>query len=333
VSPDGVIVINPKEVEELLSLQDAINAVEAAYRAHATGEATLFPVVRERLDGGSVCGIKSSYWASRNVIGLKLAGYWPGNRAIQRTNHQGSVLLADATTGQLLAIMDGNVITERRTAAAGVVAARLLARPRPSILGVLGCGAQGENQAEAMLHSFPSLGAIRLWDRDSGRAERLARSLQHSRSQLKVSAVAEASKAVRDADVIVTATASTTALIEVEDVMAGAHVNAMGSDTAGKRELSPTLVESCVLIVDDLSQSRLLGESQPPVTWPETPATIGEVLLGLRMGRTSDSQITVFDSTGIGLQDLAAADAVFRDALRFNRGIVVPWDRSQEARD
>jgi ornithine cyclodeaminase/alanine dehydrogenase-like protein (mu-crystallin family) len=157
--------------------------------------------------------------------------------------------------------------------------------------------------------------------------------LQHSRSQLKVSAVAEASKAVRDADVIVTATASTTALIEVEDVMAGAHVNAMGSDTAGKRELSPTLVESCVLIVDDLSQSRLLGESQPPVTWPETPATIGEVLLGLRMGRTSDSQITVFDSTGIGLQDLAAADAVFRDALRFNRGIVVPWDRSQEARD
>jgi ornithine cyclodeaminase/alanine dehydrogenase-like protein (mu-crystallin family) len=69
------------------------------------------------------------------------------------------------------------------------------------------------------------------------------------------------------------------------------------------------------------------------VTWPETPATIGEVLLGLRMGRTSDSQITVFDSTGIGLQDLAAADAVFRDALRFNRGIVVPWDRSQEARD
>jgi len=333
VNPDSLIVVSPDEVEALLSLEAAVNAVEAAYRAHAAGEAKLFPVVRERLDDGSVCGIKSGHWPDRNIVGLKLAGYWPGNRAMQRANHQASVLLAEAATGRLLAIMDGNVITQRRTAAAGVVAARLLARPGPAILAVLGCGAQGQNQAEAMLSSFPSLVGLRLWDRDSGRADRVARSFQGSWNQIEVSAEREPDKAVRDADVIVTATASTAALIDIKDLRPGAHVNAMGSDTAGKRELSPALVESCVLIVDDVNQSRNLGESQPPVALPETPASIGEVLLDIRTGRTSDKQITVFDSTGIALQDLAAADAAYRDAVRLNRGTEVPWDRRHDPRD
>lgn len=328
MSRDQVVVINAAEVKELLTLDLAIEAVDSAYRAHASGEATLFPFVRERLDGSSVCGIKSGYWPSRNVVGLKLAGYWPGNTEMQRANHQATVVLAEATTGRLLAVMDGNVITERRTAAAGVVAARLLARPRPEILAVLGCGALGRNQAAAMLRSFPSLVEVRLWDRTSTRAEALARGLQLTVPGLKASAASDAGSAVRNADLVVTATASISPLIEFDNLKEGAHVNAMGSDTAGKRELSPALVESCVLIVDDLSQSRLLGESQPPVVWTQTPPTIGETLLGRRAGRTTDRQITVFDSTGIGLQDMAAADAVFRTALRLKVGTHVPWDFS-----
>lgn len=325
MSPDRVLVLNPHEVDELFSLEQAIEVVEAVYRAHASGEATLFPVVRERLGDGAICGVKSGHWADRKVVGLKLAGYWPGNSAMQRPSHQASVLLADATTGRLLAVMDGNVITERRTAAAGVVGARLLARPNPRVLAVLGSGAQGRAQAEAMLGFFRSLIEIRLWDRSSGRAETLAHALQVPSRQLEVFAVGDAAEAVRKADLVVTATASTSPLINLEDLTPGAHVNAMGSDTAGKRELAPALVESCELIVDDPSQARLLGESQPPVSWKESPATIGEVLLGRRPGRTSDDQITVFDSTGIGLQDVAAAEAVFREAVRLNRGTAVPW--------
>jgi ornithine cyclodeaminase/alanine dehydrogenase-like protein (mu-crystallin family) len=330
LSTDHILVVNPQEVEQLLPLERGIEAVEAAYRAHASGEAILFPVVRERLVGGAVCGVKSGHWAARHVVGLKLAGYWPGNSAVQRPNHQASFLLADADTGRLLAVMDGNVITQRRTAGAGVVAARLLARPRPRILAVLGCGAQGRNQAHALAGSFPSLSEVHLWDRDPARAEAVAGALRATHN-VQVSTAADPAAAIRNADVIATTTASTSALFDLDDVRAGAHVNAMGSDTAGKRELAPRLVESCLLVVDDRSQSVLLGESQPPVHLKDEPPTIGEILVGRRQGRSSDDQITVFDSTGIGLQDIAAADLVYRDAMRLNRGRSVRWDLPDSA--
>lgn len=321
---DQILVINPGEVDRLLPLEKAIEAVEAAFRAHATGEAALFPVVRERLREGAVSGIKSGYWPNRHIVGLKLAGYWPGNRSAGLPNHQASVLLADSDSGRLLALMDGNVITSRRTAAASVIGARLLARPKPRVIAILGCGAQGRSQAHALITSFRSLSEVHVWDRSPARAESLAADLR-AVFPIEVSTATTGADAIHGAQLINTTTASTSPLFELEDVAAGAHINAMGSDTAGKRELGARLVESTLLVVDDRDQSRRLGESQPPVSLETEPPTVGEILLGLKPARTSEDQVTVFDSTGIGLQDLAAAEAIYRSAIRMRVGTSVPW--------
>lgn len=325
MSSDRILALSWLEVDSLLSLQLAIDAVTSAFEAHATGEARLFPFVRERLEAESVCGIKSGYWPSRNLVGLKLAGYWPGNSKTGLSNHQASVMLAEATSGRLLAVLDGNVITSRRTAAAAVVATRVLARSRPQVFAILGCGGQGRDQAHAMVAAFESLAELRLWDRSPERAERLAGMLRVLAGARSIVIASSAGEAAQGADVIVTATASTSPILSREEIAPGAHVNAMGSDTAGKRELDPRLFEDGLLVVDDREQSRLLGESQPPVIWQQGPPTIGEVLLGRRSGRGSDDQITIFDSTGIALQDVAAADAAYREALRQGLGTSVPW--------
>jgi ornithine cyclodeaminase/alanine dehydrogenase-like protein (mu-crystallin family) len=325
VSSDRILALSSIDVDNLLSLQLAVDAVTSAFQAHANGEARLFPFVRERLEAGSVCGIKSGYWPGRNLVGLKLAGYWSGNSSRSLSNHQASVMLVEATSGRLLAVLDGNLITSRRTAAAAVVATRVLARSRPRVVAILGCGVQGREQARAMLASFENLAELRLWDRSPDRAERLAGTLRGSTHTRSVLIAGSAGAAAHGADVIVTTTASTSPILSREEIAPGTHVNAMGSDTSGKRELDPRLFEDALLVVDDREQSRLLGESQPPVIWRQDPPTIGEVLLGRQSGRGSDDQITVFDSTGIGLQDVAAADVAYREAVRQGRGTPVPW--------
>lgn len=321
-----ILVLNREETSRIFSLEVAITAVDDAYRAHATGSGRLFPVVRERIEGG-VCGIKSGYWPAASAIGLKVAGSWSGNHARGLATHQATVVLCDAATGRLRALIDGNVITTQRTAAAGAVALRALARPNARTVAILGAGVQAFAQAMAARHVFPDLQQICIWARHHGRAEQLAVRLRAN--GLDVVVAADATSAVRGRDIVVTTTPSTEPLVSRDAVGPGAHINAMGSDTQGKRELSPDLVMSATLVVDDRDQARTLGESQPPVEWGHVPATIGEVLTGRRSGRTDDAEITVFDSSGLGLQDVMAAAHIYKHACDTGAGLWVEWGQEQ----
>jgi ornithine cyclodeaminase len=320
-----VLLLDYDTVLRLFPLDVAMEAMETAFRAHARGTARLFPVVREGLPGGAVSGIKSGYWPEYSALGLKIAGSWPANPQRGLESHQATVLLCDAQTGQVRALIDGNAVTTQRTAAAGALGLRLLARPEARVVAVLGAGVQAAAQIAAVRLVCSSVEAIRIWARDVGKAEKLAQSESDAASE--VIAAANVADALRGSDIVITTTPSTVPLFPSDLMVPGMHINAMGADTRGKRELPPDLIERVRLVVDDREQARTLGESQPPVVWREEPPTLGEVLEGKRTGRTSSDEITVFDSTGVGLQDVASAALLFRRALQSEQGVWIPWRR------
>ena len=321
-SPD-ILLLDSAESYRLLTLDIAVEAVEAAYAAHASGSGRLFPVALQHLDPpDALFVVKSGIWPERDMTGLKLVNYRSTNEAHGLDNHQAVMLVCDAETGCLRALVDGNAITTQRTAAAGAVGVDRLARPDVETIAVLGSGLQARAQLAAALHARPGLRTVRLWARDREKAARLVDAAGEGRD---ASVAASAAEAVRGADVVVTCTASREPLFDAADVAPGAHVNAIGSDADDKRELPVELVERVRVVVDDVTQSRMLGETKAPVRLAEPPPTMGDVLLGRAAGRTRADEVTIFDSTGIGLQDLAAAQALYRTAASSGAGRWMPW--------
>lgn len=321
-----VLVLGSTQLRSLLTLDVVVPAVEAAYVASSRGEATVYPVVRETLPGGmGVFGIKSGYWPGQDALGLKVAGYWPGNRARGIDNHQATVLLVDPPTGTVRAVMDGNVITYSRTAAAGAIGARRLARPDARRAVVVGTGVQGEAQARALAWWKPELEIVAFEPLDEpdrqralGFAERLRRDGIDCRAAVSLQA------AVAEADVVVTATPSSQPLVARAWLRPGTHLNAMGADTRGKQEHDVATLRDARVVVDDWRQARELGECQHGVAaglfGDAPPATIGEVIAGEAEGRQTPDELTLFDATGIALQDLAAAALAYRLAREHGLG-------------
>ena len=165
-----ILILDHDATMRLFSLDVAIDAVEAAYRAHATETARLFPVVREHLEDGAACGSKSGYWPTAVAVSLKVAGSWSANRTRGLETHQATVVLCDAATGRLRALINGNAVTTQRTAAAGAVGLRALARPDLRSMAVLGTGTKALAQTLAARHVYPHLHVVRVWTRNTARA-------------------------------------------------------------------------------------------------------------------------------------------------------------------
>jgi alanine dehydrogenase len=312
-SASAVAFLTDSEVRERLDFAELVGEIEAAHVALARGGARLFTIVRESLAGGAVFGIKSGSWLDRGLLGLKQGGYWSGNKALGMPRHQAVVCLFDPTTGRLDAVVEATTLTALRTAAATSVAAKRLAARWTTAL-VIGVGQQAEAQARALSWAFPGV-SIRCYDahrRDPRRAASLADRLE--RDGLPAKAAPRLRRAVEEADLIVTATPSQTPLFPASWLQPGAHVSAVGADTRGKRELDARLLASAKLVVDDWDQSSEIGECQygECLRNGDRPSTLGEVLAGMRPGRESSDEITVFDSTGLAIQDLVAARLALR---------------------
>jgi alanine dehydrogenase len=321
------LVLNRAEVERLISLPEAIAAVEQAFIDLANGAASLFPVIRERIDpAGGFFGVKAGYLPSAGALGYKGGGFWAANRAKGLEAHQSVILLYDPETGTPRAAIDGNYLTILRTGAAGAIAARELARPDSSIAAIIGSGAQGDIQLRALCEVLP-ITEVRCFDSDPARARGLAE-VACSRG-LRGSAAGSIRGAVEGAHVVVTATPSFEPVIDSDWVEAGTHINAFGADTRGKQELDPQLIARALLVVDYLPQAREIGESQHAFREGligEVHAELGEILARKKPGRSSSDQVTIFDATGIALQDLAVASVVWRAALRDGVGVSVQLD-------
>jgi len=297
-------------VPDLLSVGDAIVAVERAFAAYDRDEARAYPVVRETTGHRrAVFGIKSGFDRGAMLLGLKAGGYWPENAAAGRTNHQSTILLFDPETGMASALVGANYLTGVRTGAASAIATRHLARKDATTLAMIGAGVQAGYQLRATL-AVRDLRDVVGWDPSPANLEALGRDVRAL--GLRFTAAPSPEAAVRRADILITVTPSQAAIVHKDWVRPGTHINAMGADTAGKQELAPDLVASASVYVDAVEQAITIGECQHAYRQgllgrDDLTRTLGGLASGRLPGRRSDEEITLFDGTGIALQDLAAA--------------------------
>lgn len=308
-----MIHISEDDARRAIGLQAAIDAVRTTFVDLHEGRCRLLPVVREGLSNGlGTFGVKSAEYESLGLVGLKAGGYWPGNTTHKAplTNHQSMTLLFDASSGQALSSIEANWLTEARTAAAGAVAIDTFARQDAQTLGIFGTGMQARSQIEAALIARHFV-TIRICEYDSVTASALATAIREAHSDIKV-LVTNPEETVRRSDVLITVTPSNEALFAPEWVPEGQHINAMGADTVGKRELPRSLLRKARLFHDDAEQSQVLGEFQGLGDHARMSVSIGSVLAGVSAFNRSDRDVTIFDGTGVAVQDIAVAWVAYK---------------------
>jgi len=325
-----MLALSRRDVLELLPLADCIEAVERAFCLHAEKRTFGPGVLGVPAVDGSFHVKVAGLLGERSYFAAKTNANFPDNpRRHGLPTIQGTVVLADAATGRPLALMDSASVTALRTGAATAVAAKFLARRDARTATIVGCGAQGETQLAAIAAVLP---LQRAWvlDSDHARAEAFATRAAASLG-VSVEAAKDLRAAVRASDVCVTCTPARRAFLGVADVGPGTFVAAVGADNRGKQELEPALVASATLVVDILEQCAEIGELQHAlaaglITRERVHAELGDVIAGRRPGRTCEDEITIFDSSGTALQDVAAAIAVYEKARASGRGTEVTLD-------
>ncbi len=314
-----VLILSQDEVESCLPMDKTIEAVRKAYIAFAKGRVQLAPVAH--LDVKQYNGevdIKPGYVEDFGIIGTKIASGYYDNHKLGLPSGVAVIVLMDLKTSMPIAIMDGTHITSYRTGAAGAVAASVLARKNSKRVGVVGTGTQGRMQVMALRELF-KIEEVRAWDIVGEAADRYAKEMSEGLG-IKVNAFTEVEKVVRDVDIVVTVTPSREALVKKEWISEGVHINAIGADGPGKQELDPHIVAMAdKVVVDSLAQCRRIGEIQHAlkqglISEDDVHAEIGHILIGEKSERESDKEITLFDSTGLAAQDIAAAYVVYKGA-------------------
>jgi ornithine cyclodeaminase len=318
-----MLIVPESLIADLVTPDAALAAVEAVFAAMARGEAGNFPVVREALGDGRQYGFKSGFDRAAGVLGLKAGGYFPANAAAGRPNHQSTVWLHDPGSGRPAALVGGNLLTALRTAAAAAISIDRLARPDARVLGMLGAGHQAAFQlrAAARVRRFERVVA---WNYHPEMLPRLAAVADEL--GLPFAAVTP-ERLGAEADVIVTVTASPAFTLADAMVQPGTHLACMGTDTRGKQEVEPALLSRATVFCDEVAQSVTIGEAQHAVAAgliaADAIVPIGIVITGRHPGRRSADEITLFDGTGIGLQDLAVAAMAVQTARARGLGIEV----------
>jgi ornithine cyclodeaminase/alanine dehydrogenase-like protein (mu-crystallin family) len=301
----------------LISLEDAISAVESAFSSLANDTARVFPVASAQgLKGTERWAVKSGYDRNLATVGFKVGTNWPGNKEKGLPAHASTVVLLDPLTGFAQALIGAAHLTVMRTAAADAVAVKHLARVDATTLAVVGAGHQAFWDVKAIsLVRF--LAEIRVTSRDFSSAERMAGRL---RSDGLPAEAMMPEQAVVGADIIVTATPAQSPVLRDEWVAPGAHVSAMGADSYGKQELPVSLLERALLFCDVPDQAITIGEFQTIARSNGSDhldiTSIGDVINRTRTGRLSTDAITVFDSSGTAVQDLAICQIALDRAHR-----------------
>ena len=319
-SESRLLMLNADAVAAYLQPDDVLAAVREAFVLHSEDKGRVFPVIREQLSTGGVFGIKAGDVQSEGLLGFKAAGFWPSNRARGSEPHQATIMLVDPATGRPVCIIDGNAITTTRTGAAGALGLQQLARRDSTRLCVFGTGVQARAQVGHALRVLPHIQYLRYVSVDRKRDEDFE---NHFAGRVQMECAIDADAAVARSDVIITATPGGGPLFNAEAVQPGTHLNCVGADTKGKRELPEGLLARVRLVVDDRVQSRQIGESQ----WaPETPCVeIGDLLTGKATLERAQDDITVFDLTGLALQDLTVARLVHDKARTGGKGVEIHW--------
>jgi ornithine cyclodeaminase/alanine dehydrogenase-like protein (mu-crystallin family) len=317
-SSSDTLVLTRSDVARFLGIDACLEAVELAFRLNGTG-AAIGPSVLELPGIGGGFHVKAGgLKLDRAYAATKINANFPGNPAGRGLpTIQGLVLLFDAESGEPLALMDSAELTALRTAAATALATRLLAREGASVVAIVGCGRQSRDHLRFLARVRPLRHAFAI-DSNPAAAQRFAADMSQEMA-IPVCAVGHVGDA-RAAEIWVTCTPSSAALLSRADVNPGAFIAGVGADNPHKRELAGDLFDGTTVVADILGQCLAMGDLRHAVAegklQPEqVHAELGDLLAGRKPGRRSDAEITVFDSTGMALQDVAAAAAVYRGAL------------------
>ena len=324
---DPIVVLGRADVAALLTLDDCIAAVESALAREARGAMAPPGALGIPAMGGGF-HIKAAILPGRPAyFAAKCNGNFPDNPRLRGLpTIQGAILLADATDGRPLALMDSVEITIQRTGAATALAIRHLARADARVATICGCGAQGRIQLRALLAARP-IERVFAIDKDAATAARFAAEMREA-AGVEIVATDDLAGAMQSSDICITCTPSRQWFLGRAHVRPGTFIAAVGADNPDKQEIEPALLAASRVVVDSIAQCAEIGElhhalAAGVMTADDVFATLGEVIAGIKPGRIVADEVTVFDSCGIAVEDVAAAALVYEAALRDGRGLRV----------
>lgn len=326
-----ILLLSEKDVTPLLSMSEVMEAVESAFRERTLGRVQMpaKPYLFYSKYNGDLRTMPS-YLEKLDVSAVKIVNVHPDNpRKYNLPTVIATIVLIDPKNGAPLAIMGGTHITAMRTGAAGGIAAKYLARKDSRVVGLVGAGTQAKTQLMGLLSLYGKLEEVRVWSRTEKTRDAFNAEMEPRCGDVtKIIPVENVREAVEGADIVVTTTPSRKPLVLSEWVSSGIHFNCIGADAPGKEELDPKILKKAKIVVDDWEQASHGGEINVPlaqgiITKENVWAEICEVVGGLKPGRSSSDEITVFVSTGLAIQDAVTANLAYKKALEKNLGQLV----------
>ncbi len=322
------LILNNREVASLLSLDDTIAAVESAYKSFSSGNTNIPPITSIDIpEHNGEMDFKSGYSREEDLISMKIAsGFWDNPKKFDLPSCVALVCLLDADNGVPLCIMDGALITGIRTGAAGAAAARVMARKDSRKAAIIGTGGQARMQIRALARVLP-IESVNIWGIEGCNAYR--QDMSALLPNITFTVFNSIQDAVHGCDIVITATPSREPLIMADWVEPGMHLTAVGCDAPGKQEWDPAVFLRVGKVVNDsIEECVRRGETQHPIRLgylkkEDIYAEIGEILLGRKPGRTSDDEITLYDTTGLSILDLNTAAMVYRAAIEKKIGTFI----------
>lgn len=343
-----ITILNQQQVIHILDMKSVIDAVEKAYLYKSNQQAELYPLICKMYEHGGEFDIKSGECAGAGVFGLKLVCGFPKNLEIGLPRSNGIIVVYDFENGLIHGIVDGVYITKIRTGAAGGIGLKYLARKESETLMILGAGRMAIAQAAAALEVMEGIKRIIICNpRHPQKAKELAGNMEDmlekdyialykgtphyetmcKRADITYEAMENVENACKEADIIITVTSAREALIQSEWIKPGTHLSCIGADMPQKQEIDEKLIARAKLFADDVTQVITVGECKiafnQGLIRKENITEIGKVIAKSAIGRTNDEEITVFDSTGIAIQDLLTAEAAIRIATEKGIGVKV----------
>jgi alanine dehydrogenase len=301
------------DVEDSLNMSEALIEVEKALKLGAEAKSVMPPKLYLYLDkyNGDFRAMPAYI---DGIVGIKWVSVYPKNKSKNLPCVMATIIICDPNNGCPLAVLDGTYITKMRTGAAGGIAVKYLARKDSSVIGIIGAGTQARTQLQAIKEVLPKIDDVKVFDLNRDTSYMYADEMG-SRLNLNIQPVDKVEEAT-EADVIVTTTPSTIPIIKKRYIRPGAHINAIGADAKGKQEIETDLLKDAKIIVDDIEQAAHSGEINVPLSEgiikvQDVYGTLGEIITNKKKGRENDEEITIFDSTGVAIEDIICAKYVY----------------------
>lgn len=317
------LIFTKKDIEKVLTPSIANKAVEKAFKAYGLGQADMPAKSYLYFEKGDLRSMPAYiHGQGFDIAGIKSVNVHPANAKCNLPTVMAVIILVDPQNGFPLAVLDGTYLTSIRTGAAGALAAKFLSRKNARIAGFVGCGVQARTQLSCLLE-VRRLKTVKIWqfEPNDTYAPRFKEWVEKT-YRLEAIISPDIDNVTTNIDILVTTTPSRKPL--VNNVSPGTHINAIGADAAGKQEISLKILKQAKIVIDDWAQASHSGEinvtfHKKQLTANDIHAGLGEIVAGKKKGRTSDGEITLFDSTGLAIQDISCAYTVYK-ALKDQRG-------------